>query len=62
MYDSTEPGSIMLFLLLPGLPALVIDGVTKSKTRAWRQHLSMLVTDAFNRLSRAGLALAILPH
>ncbi|NEG79524.1 GH36-type glycosyl hydrolase domain-containing protein [Pantoea agglomerans] len=55
-------GCIMLFLLLPGLPALVIDGVTKSKTRAWRQHLSMLVTDAFNRLSRAGLALAILPH
>ncbi len=53
---------IMLFLLLPGVPALIIDGVTKSKKRGWRQHLQILFTDAFNRISRAGLALAVLPH
>ncbi|WP_336777467.1 GH36-type glycosyl hydrolase domain-containing protein [Pantoea sp. USHLN256] len=53
---------IVLFLLLPGILALGIEGMRKSKKRAWQHHLSILATDALTRLSRAGLTLATLPH
>ncbi|PLR26204.1 cyclic beta 1-2 glucan synthetase [Pantoea endophytica] len=55
-------GCIALFLLLPSALALSMEGMRKSKTRAWQHHLSILSLDALMRLSRAGLTLATLPH
>jgi cellobiose phosphorylase len=55
-------GCITLYLLLPGMVALGIEGLRKSKKRAWQHHLYILSVDALTRLSRAGLALATLPH
>ena len=55
-------GCIVLYLLLPGLLALGIEGMRKSKKRAWQHHLYILSADALTRLSRAALLLAALPH
>jgi cellobiose phosphorylase len=55
-------GLIILFLLLPGLTALLMDSINKGRQRAWQQHLKIVAVGSLSRLCRAGLYLATLPY